>query len=113
MGWLGRFETRVLDQRYGPRLDAPWIVGLGAAFDFHAGTSPGPPRWLNNGNGMALPACNEPRVFKRIRSIYILWVRGALSVVFGKTVVIGGRQEAKSVPLGGATKEGAEGRAGH
>jgi len=36
-------------QRMRPRLRAPLLVGVGAAFDFHAGLVPQAPRWMQRG----------------------------------------------------------------
>ena len=32
--------------KYGDRLDATLLVGVGAAFDFHSGGRPQAPRWM-------------------------------------------------------------------
>jgi N-acetylglucosaminyldiphosphoundecaprenol N-acetyl-beta-D-mannosaminyltransferase len=44
------------------RLDAPVLVGVGAAFDFHAGLIPQAPAWLQrHGMEWAFRLAHEPR----------------------------------------------------
>jgi N-acetylglucosaminyldiphosphoundecaprenol N-acetyl-beta-D-mannosaminyltransferase len=48
--------------RMHPRLTAPLLVGVGAAFDFHAGLVPQAPRWLQDaGLEWAYRLAHEPR----------------------------------------------------
>jgi len=46
--WVGlgllRQETWIA--KHLARLDAPWLVGVGAAFDYHSGAVPWAPRWI-------------------------------------------------------------------
>jgi N-acetylglucosaminyldiphosphoundecaprenol N-acetyl-beta-D-mannosaminyltransferase len=45
-----------------PRLDAPVLVGVGAAFDFHAGLVPQAPNWMQEaGLEWAYRLAHEPR----------------------------------------------------
>jgi N-acetylglucosaminyldiphosphoundecaprenol N-acetyl-beta-D-mannosaminyltransferase len=46
--WVGTGQPKqeVWMQRMRPRLSAPLLVGVGAAFDFHAGLVPQAPRWM-------------------------------------------------------------------
>ena len=45
-----------------PRLDAPVLVGVGAAFDFHAGLVPQAPSWMQSaGMEWAYRLSREPR----------------------------------------------------
>ena len=46
-----------------PRLDAPVLIGVGAAFDFHAGLVPQAPPWLDRVEGLewAYRLAQEPR----------------------------------------------------
>ncbi len=49
-------------QRIRPKLDAPVLVGVGAAFDFHAGLVPQAPEWLQRlGMEWAFRLSKEPR----------------------------------------------------
>jgi N-acetylglucosaminyldiphosphoundecaprenol N-acetyl-beta-D-mannosaminyltransferase len=48
--------------RMRPRLDAPLLIGVGAAFDFHAGLVPQAPTWLQEaGLEWAYRLAHEPR----------------------------------------------------
>jgi len=48
--------------RMRPRLQAPLLVGVGAAFDFHAGLISQAPRWMQrNGLEWAYRLSREPR----------------------------------------------------
>jgi N-acetylglucosaminyldiphosphoundecaprenol N-acetyl-beta-D-mannosaminyltransferase len=48
--------------RMRPRLSAPLLVGVGAAFDFHAGLVPQAPRWMQrNGLEWSYRLAREPR----------------------------------------------------
>jgi N-acetylglucosaminyldiphosphoundecaprenol N-acetyl-beta-D-mannosaminyltransferase len=48
--------------RMRERLDAPVLIGVGAAFDFHAGLIPQAPAWLQrNGMEWAFRLAHEPR----------------------------------------------------
>lgn len=61
---------------------APWMVGIGAAFDFHAGTAKRPPGWVSTlGFEWLYRLAREPRMFKRnLRSVAFLWM-GAKEVL--------------------------------
>lgn len=49
-------------QRMRPRLSTPLLVGVGAAFDFHAGLVPQAPRWMQrNGLEWIYRLAREPR----------------------------------------------------
>ena len=56
--WMARMRAR---------LDAPVLIGVGAAFDFHAGLQPQAPQWLQRlGLEWAYRLAHEPRrLFKR------------------------------------------------
>jgi N-acetylglucosaminyldiphosphoundecaprenol N-acetyl-beta-D-mannosaminyltransferase len=48
--------------RMRPKLSAPLLVGVGAAFDFHAGLLPQAPRWMQrSGLEWAYRLAREPR----------------------------------------------------
>jgi len=62
--WVGtgqpKQEQWMLQMR--PRLSAPLLVGVGAAFDFHAGLVPQAPKWMQrNGLEWAYRLAREPR----------------------------------------------------
>jgi len=64
------------------RLRVPWFVGVGAAFDFHAGTARWAPRWIQRlGFEWLYRLCHEPRMLPRnLRSFALL----------GRAVTLGG-----------------------
>jgi N-acetylglucosaminyldiphosphoundecaprenol N-acetyl-beta-D-mannosaminyltransferase len=48
------------------KLRVPWFVGVGAAFDFHAGTAAWAPSWVRSiGFEWLYRLCHEPRMFPR------------------------------------------------
>ena len=59
---LGCPKQELWISRMRPRLDAPVLVGVGAAFDFLAGTKPQAPRWLQGlGLEWSFRLLTEPR----------------------------------------------------
>ena len=64
--------------RMRDRLDAPVLVGVGAAFDFHAGLVPQAPRWMQRlGLEWLFRLANEPRrLWRRYARYNPLFVRG-------------------------------------
>jgi N-acetylglucosaminyldiphosphoundecaprenol N-acetyl-beta-D-mannosaminyltransferase len=56
------------------KLRVPWFVGVGAAFDFHAGTAAWAPRWIRHiGFEWLYRVCHEPRMLPRdARSLVFL-----------------------------------------
>ena len=57
------------------RIHAPWMVGVGAAFDYHAGTVKVPPLWLQRAGFEWLHrVCHQPRMLIRnFRSLVFVW----------------------------------------
>jgi N-acetylglucosaminyldiphosphoundecaprenol N-acetyl-beta-D-mannosaminyltransferase len=48
------------------RIDAPWLIGVGAAFDYHTGQARWAPRWIRAiGLEWLYRLCHEPRMFVR------------------------------------------------
>jgi N-acetylglucosaminyldiphosphoundecaprenol N-acetyl-beta-D-mannosaminyltransferase len=71
--WVGLStpkQERWMDAHVG-RLDAPVLLGVGAAFDIHAGTLPQAPRWMQaNGFEWLYRVIREPRrLWRRYLSI--------------------------------------------
>lgn len=64
--------------RMRPRLDAPVLLGVGAAFDFHAGLVPQAPQWLQaRGLEWAFRLAQEPRrLWRRYARYNPLFVAG-------------------------------------
>jgi N-acetylglucosaminyldiphosphoundecaprenol N-acetyl-beta-D-mannosaminyltransferase len=57
--------------RHRPLLDAPALIAVGAAFDFHAGLLPQAPRWMQrSGLEWAFRLAHEPR---RLASRYLVY----------------------------------------
>ena len=52
--------------RYIDRIDVPWLVGVGDALNFHAGTTHRAPKWMRRiGMEWFYRLCIQPRRFKR------------------------------------------------
>jgi N-acetylglucosaminyldiphosphoundecaprenol N-acetyl-beta-D-mannosaminyltransferase len=45
---LGLLKQESWIEKYLDRIDAPWLIGVGAAFDYHAGTARWAPAWIRN-----------------------------------------------------------------
>ena len=60
------------------RLDAPVLLGVGAAFDFHAGLVPQAPRWIQSmGLEWAFRLSQEPRrLWRRAPERMTHWPQG-------------------------------------
>ena len=74
-----------------PRLDAPVLIGVGAAFDFHAGLVPQAPSWMQ-GRGLewVFRLAQEPRrLWRRYTRYNPRFVRD-----FGRQLIAHGRQRA-------------------
>jgi len=73
---LGLLKQEEWIARHLHRVAAPWMIGVGAAFDFHAGTARRPPKWVSTiGFEWLYRLVREPRMFKRnIRSVLFLWM---------------------------------------
>lgn len=74
---LGSPKQDVWMQRFRPRLDAPLLVGVGAAFDFFTGRQKQAPRWMQrSGLEWTFRLAHEPRRLWRRYLIYnpkFLW----------------------------------------
>ena len=87
---LGAVRQELWIARFFGRLDIPWIVGVGGAFDYHAQTVPRAPKWLRAlGMEWLYRLCREPWRFKRILSSYVNLLEVALETVRGRPVVLG------------------------
>jgi N-acetylglucosaminyldiphosphoundecaprenol N-acetyl-beta-D-mannosaminyltransferase len=67
--WVGLGAPRqdLWMARYRDRLEAPVLVGVGAAFDFHAGVKPQAPRWMRERGleWLFRLACEPRRLWRR------------------------------------------------
>ena len=62
MGWDRPAQAGELDVPHASAPTAPLLVGVGAAFDFHAGLVPQAPRWMQrNGLEWTFRLAHEPR----------------------------------------------------
>lgn len=63
---LGLLKQESWISKHIEKLEVPWIVGVGAAFDFHAGTARWAPKWIQKiGFEWLYRLCFEPRMLKR------------------------------------------------
>ncbi len=63
---LGLLKQESWISRYKDRLEVPWLVGVGAAFDYHAGTARWAPSWIQKiGLEWLYRLFYEPRMLKR------------------------------------------------
>ena len=63
------------------KLRVPWFVGVGAAFDFHAGTAKWAPRWIQRiGFEWLYRVCHEPRMLPRDARSFMFLGRALVSV---------------------------------
>ena len=63
---LGLLKQEPWISRYKDRLNVPWLVGVGAAFDYHAGSANWAPRWIQKiGFEWLYRLAYEPRMLKR------------------------------------------------
>lgn len=72
------------------RIDVPWVVGVGAAFDYHAGTARWAPRWIRRiGMEWLYRLCCEPRMLKRNMWSSVFLLEATIEAVFGRAPVLG------------------------
>lgn len=89
---LGLLKQEAWIRRYTGKLDVPWMVGVGAAFDFHAGTARWAPAWIRNiGLEWLYRLCFEPRMLKRNIWSFIFLFEAVLEGIRGKAPIIGRR----------------------
>ncbi len=63
---LGLLKQEAWITRLKDQLDVPWLIGVGAAFDYHAGTAKWAPTWVQKiGLEWLYRLFNEPRMLKR------------------------------------------------
>jgi len=89
---LGLLKQEAWIRRYIDKLDVPWMVGVGAAFDFHAGTARWAPSCVRNlGLEWLYRLCFEPRMLKRNIWSFIFLFEAVLEGILGKAPIIGRR----------------------
>lgn len=63
---LGLLKQESWINRHKDRLQVPWLIGVGAAFDYHAGSAKWAPRWIQKiGFEWLYRLFNEPRMLTR------------------------------------------------
>lgn len=79
---LGLLKQESWIARYIDQLEVPWLVGVGAAFDYHAGTARWAPKWIRRiGMEWLYRLFFEPRMFWRnVRSFIFLCEAGMTAV---------------------------------
>ena len=72
---LGLRKQEAWIQNHIDSLDVPWLVGVGAAFDFHAGTARWAPGWIQRiGFEWLYRVCFEPRMLRRIARSFVFLI---------------------------------------
>ncbi|MHC4564243.1 MAG: WecB/TagA/CpsF family glycosyltransferase [Planctomycetota bacterium] len=115
---LGVVKQELWIARHIQDLHVPWIVGVGGAFDFHAGTVPRAPTWMRRiGLEWSFRLYMEPWRWRRISSSFVFMFESLLSAAFGRAPAFGKRRgtegkipESKGnrdVPTGPQSGEGA------
>jgi exopolysaccharide biosynthesis WecB/TagA/CpsF family protein len=63
---LGLLKQEAWIAQFKDKLDVPWVIGIGAAFDYHSGTAKRAPKWARNiGLEWLFRLFNEPRMLNR------------------------------------------------
>jgi len=92
---LGVVKQELWISQHIQALHIPWIVGVGGAFDYHAGTVRRAPKWMRQiGMEWSYRLCTEPWRWKRISSSHLFMFESVLDAVFGRAPVFGGEQGA-------------------
>ena len=96
---LGVVRQEAWIARYFDQLQVPWLVGVGGAFDFHAGTVQRAPNWMQRaGLEWAYRLYQEPWRFKRISSSFVFLLEAALEALLGRAPVLGGASHKDEPP---------------
>ena len=87
---LGLLKQERWIQKYIGRINVPWMIGVGAAFDYHAGTARWAPTWIRNiGMEWLYRLYFEPRMLKRNYFSFIFLLEAVLESMFGRAPIIG------------------------
>jgi N-acetylglucosaminyldiphosphoundecaprenol N-acetyl-beta-D-mannosaminyltransferase len=80
--WIEKFIARV---------NVPWLIGVGGAFDYFAGNVPRAPRAIRAvGMEWFYRLVNEPWRYKRISTNLLFGIEGMLDALFGRAPFLGG-----------------------
>lgn len=87
---LGLLKQEAWIAKFRDRIDVPWMVGVGAAFDYHAGLTNWAPAWIRRiGMEWLYRLMFEPRMFRRNVTSFIFLAEASIGGVFGKAPLIG------------------------
>jgi N-acetylglucosaminyldiphosphoundecaprenol N-acetyl-beta-D-mannosaminyltransferase len=79
---LGLLKQEAWIAKYIAQIEVPWLIGVGAAFDYHAGTARWAPRWVRRiGMEWLYRLCHEPRMFKRDALAFLFLLETANSAI--------------------------------
>lgn len=89
---LGVVKQELWIARHMQNLRVPWVVGVGGAFDFHAGTVPRAPKWMQRiGLEWSFRLYKEPWRWRRISSSFVFMFESFVSAAFGRAPTFGRR----------------------
>jgi N-acetylglucosaminyldiphosphoundecaprenol N-acetyl-beta-D-mannosaminyltransferase len=96
---LGVVKQEAWIARYFESLRVPWVIGVGGAFDFHAGTVRRAPGWMQRaGLEWAFRLYQEPWRFRRISSSFVFLLEAALEALLGRAPLLGGANRKDTPP---------------
>jgi N-acetylglucosaminyldiphosphoundecaprenol N-acetyl-beta-D-mannosaminyltransferase len=96
---LGVVKQEAWIARHFEALRVPWVIGVGGAFDFHAGTVQRAPDWMQRaGLEWAFRLYQEPWRFKRISSSFVFLLEAALDALLGRAPILGGAHRKDKPP---------------
>ena len=79
---LGLLKQEAWIAKYIGQIGSPWLIGVGAAFDYHAGTARWAPMWVRRiGMEWFYRLCHEPRMFKRNVFSFLFLLEAANSAI--------------------------------
>ena len=89
---LGVVKQETWIAKYASRLNVPWLIGVGGAFDYFAGTVPRAPRAVRAvGMEWLYRLINEPWRSKRISTNLLFGAEGLIDAIFGRAPYLGGK----------------------
>lgn len=87
---LGVVKQERWIEKYIDRMNVPWLIGVGGAFDYLAGTVPRAPRWVRAiGMEWFYRVCREPWRYKRASTNLAFGVEGMIAAIFGRAPYLG------------------------
>lgn len=87
---LGVVRQELWIARHIRDLRVPWVIGVGGAFDYHAGTVRRSPAWMQRlGLEWSYRLCREPWRWRRVSTSFVFMFESVLCAVFGRAPVFG------------------------